>query len=94
MWPSLACTRVTVPPVCDTQMSSPSDSTNCGAAASVVSPKASASRVVQFCRCDVRALAFLTAVSTVRDRNAAIWRRVTAAVGSYVVGVVPVVIPV
>src|SRR5262249_42982196 len=93
--PSLACTAVTAPPVCERHVASPADSTNCGAAAgSVVSPKAVASLVVQFWRCEARRLAFRRAVSTVRERNAAIWRRVTGLEGSYVVGVVPVVIPV
>jgi len=59
----------------------------------VISAIAAALRAVENLPMAARRLPRFRTPSTVRERNAAIWRRETFPAGSYVVGVVPVVIP-
>jgi hypothetical protein len=65
-----------------TQMSAPSDATSSGKLPTVVKPRTVAFCVVQNWSRAARRLPRLSAPSTVRERNAAIWRRDTFEVGS------------
>src|SRR5262249_5350186 len=92
--PSLPRTRETVPAVeLGTPTAAPSDRRSLGPAPTVVRPSAVELWEVQNWSRAARRLPRFKAPSTVRERNAAIWRRETLAAGSYVVAVVPVVIP-
>src|SRR5262249_36943168 len=92
--PSLALTRETDALLkFATQRSAPSALTAIGLLPTVVSPRTVEFCVVQNWSRIARRLPRFRTPSTVRERNAAIWRRETLAAGSYVVGGVPVVIP-
>ena len=75
-----------------TQRSAPSRRRSIGSAPTVVNPSAPAFCVVQNRSRAARRPPRFKAPSTVRERNAAIWSRETLEEGSYVAGVVPVVI--
>jgi hypothetical protein len=72
-------------------MSAPSDRRCCGPVATVVTARTVAFCDVQNWSRTARRLPRFRTPSTVLERNAAIWRRETFAVGSKVVGVVPVI---
>src|SRR5262249_22308979 len=92
--PSLPRTRETELPVkFGTQTSAPSQAGIWGAAPTVVKPRTVSFCGVQNLSSAARRLPRFNAPSTVRERKAAIWSRVTLPAGSYVVAVVPVVIP-
>src|SRR5262249_36156164 len=92
-FPSLPRTRETVPLTAfGTQTSAPSQAGKTGFIPTTVPPAFPSTRV-QKRSAIARGLERRSAVSTVRERKAAICRRVTLPEGSYVVGVVPVVIP-
>src|SRR6185369_3751154 len=81
--PSLARTRETVPPErFATQTSAPSQAQRYGLEPTVVRPTAPELCGVQNRSRAARRLPRLSRASTDRERNAAIWRRVTLAVGS------------
>src|SRR5262249_47493201 len=82
-FPSLARTRLTVPGVeLGTQTSAPSERGYCGLTPTVVSPRTVEFCVVQNWSRIARRLPRLRTPSTVRERNAAIWRRDTLDAGS------------
>src|SRR5215471_7486010 len=91
--PSLARTRETEPLASETQTLVPSLWTFSGAAETVAIERAWMFCGVQKRFMAIRRLPRCRTPSTVRERNAAIWRRLTLLAGSKVVAVVPVVIP-
>src|SRR5215471_8520278 len=92
--PSLPRTRETVPEsLLATQMSAPSEATPRGRSPTEVVESRTGFWILQNISSAARRLPRSRTRSTVRDKNAAIWRRVTLSDGENVVGVVPVVIP-
>src|SRR5215470_2550126 len=81
--PSLPRTRETeLLLMLHTHRSDPSDSTRLGLSPTVVMPRTAALCVVQYCRSAARRPPRFKTPSTDRERNAAIWTRVTLLVGS------------
>src|SRR5262244_498440 len=78
--PSLART-LEMPFEQDTQRSAPSYRTNLGDCATVVKPRTVEFCVVQYCLRAARLPRRFSVPSTVRERNAAIWSRVTLSAG-------------
>jgi hypothetical protein len=82
-FPSLPRTRDTVlSPEQGTQRSTPSDAGKTGVKPTVVSPMLAVALVVQNCFKAARGPPRFRTPSTLRDRNAAIWSRLTLPVGS------------
>src|SRR5262249_18754605 len=89
--PSEARTRDRLEP--DTQTSAPSNFVKLGLESTVVWGRTAPAFGVENCPSAARRLPRFRTASTLRERKAAIWRRLTLPAGSYVVAVVPVVIP-